>query len=66
MDNKTTGRVEGESAERLTTLHHSSVSIHVDSGENEREKESGRMGQRRLERNGGKGPPCKKYRFHPD
>lgn len=63
MNNKTTSRVEGESVERLTTLHHSSVSIHVDSGENERKKESGRMGQRRLERNGGKGPPAKNTDF---
>jgi len=45
---KTTGRVERESVERLTTLHHLSVSIHVDDGENERKKESERMGQRRL------------------
>jgi hypothetical protein len=34
----------------LTTLDHPSVSIHVDSGENERKKESGRMERRRVQR----------------
>ena len=37
---KTTGRVEREPIERLTTLHHPSVGIHVGSSENERKKES--------------------------
>lgn len=47
---KATGRVERESVERLTTLNHLPVSIHIDDGENERKKESERMGQRRLQR----------------
>jgi hypothetical protein len=36
--NETASRVEGVSVERLTTMDHPSVSIHVESGENERKK----------------------------